>query len=90
MHPAIQHGDILFSARIFSYEKHKCKPGHIYVYRRPDDRKFVISRLKGISEGEYYFEGDNKDESYDSRYYGLVDPKNVIAEVNGILYRKKS
>ena len=90
MYPAIQHGDILFSARVFNYEKHKCKPGRIYVYRSPDERKRVISRLIGIAEGEYFFEGDNKDDSYDSRHYGLVDPKSVIAEVVGILYRKKS
>ena len=83
MYPTIQHGDVLFSARIFNRDK--CKPGHIYVYRLPDERKTVIKRLIGIAEGKYFFESDNG-----GRYYSLVDPESVIAEIIGILYRKKS
>ena len=86
MYPTIQSGDILFSARVFRHKN--CKPGHIYVYRLPNERKVVIKRLICIAEEKYFFEGDNKEASHDSRYYGLIDPKHVIAEAKGILYRK--
>ena len=87
MYPAIQHGDILFSARVFSFAK--CKPGRIFVYRVPE-KKFVIKRLIGIADGEYYFDFDNKDDSPDNHDYDIVDPKNVKAEIIGVLYRIES
>ena len=82
MFPTLIDKEFYFGRRIF--RKDKCKVGKIYVYRPPydsDEEKFVIKRLAEVKNGKYYFLGDNPDDSYDSRYYGYVDSKNVVAQL---------
>lgn len=82
MFPTLTDGEMYLSRRIF--RKDKCQVGKIYVYRPPydsDEERFVIKRLDHIKFGKYYFLGDNQDDSYDSRYYGYVDSKNVVAQL---------
>lgn len=82
MFPTLTDRETYFGRRIF--RKDKCEVGNIYVYRPPydsDEEKFVIKRLADIKDGKYYFLGDNPDDSYDSRYYGYVDSKNVVAQL---------
>ena len=89
MLPAYQHGDILFSRRMFG--KKECEVGKVYVFRPPYDKpKFVVKRLIGIVDGKYFFEGDNKEFSKDSSEYGLIEPERVFAEIKGFLYRRKN
>ena len=89
MLPAYRHGDILFSRRVFG--KNKCEVGKVYVFRPPYDKsKKVIKRLVGIIDGKYFFEGDNKDLSRDSREYGLIEPECVVAEIKVFLYRRRN
>ena len=86
MLPAYHNGDILFSRRIFG--KKKCEVGKVYVFHPPyDKRKMVVKRLIGVVDGKYFFEGDNKEFSRDSRDYGLVESECVVAEVKGFLKR---
>ena len=88
MLPALRHGDIIFSRRIF--RKKKCKVGKVYTFRPPYDKtRRVTKRLTGVVDGKYFFEGDNKEISRDSREYGLVEPEYVISEAKVILYRRK-
>ena len=82
MFPTLTDGEFYIGKRVF--RKSKCKVGKIYVYRPPyasDGEKFVIKRLADIKDGKYFFLGDNADDSYDSRYYGYVDSKNVVAKL---------
>ena len=83
MFPTYIDGQFLFIKRVL--HKSKCKVGEVYVYVPPyvsEDEKFVIKRLDHISkDGKYYFLGDNSNDSYDSRYYGYVDSKNVVAHI---------
>lgn len=82
MFPTLSDGEFYMSRRVF--RKSKCKVGKIYVYRPPyesEEEKFVIKRLAYIKDGKYYFLGDNADDSYDSRYYGYVSSKNVVAQL---------
>ena len=82
MFPTLNDGEFYIGKRVF--RKSKCKVGKIYVYRPPyesEQEKFVIKRLADIKDGKYFFLGDNADDSYDSRYYGYVDSKNVVAEL---------
>lgn len=87
MFPTLMDGEFHLGRRVF--RKSKCKFGEIYVYKPPYDgreEKYVIKRLAGIQcdrngQVKYYFLGDNADDSYDSRYYGYVDSKNVVAHI---------
>ena len=82
MFPTLLDGEFYLGRRIF--RKSKCKVGKIYVYRPPyesEEEKFVIKRLAHIEGRKYFFLGDNADDSYDSRYYGYVDSKNVVAQL---------
>lgn len=87
MFPTMMDGEYHLGRRVF--RKKKCKFGEIYVYKPPyEDREehYVIKRLAGIQyerngEVKYYFLGDNSNDSYDSRYYGYVDSKNVVAHI---------
>lgn len=82
MFPTLTDGEFYISRRVF--RKSKCKVGNIYVYRPPyesEEEKFVIKRLADIKDGKYFFLGDNADDSYDSRYYGYVNNKNVVAQL---------
>lgn len=82
MFPTLSDGEFYLSKRVF--RKHKCKIGKIYVYRPPyedDTQKFVIKRLADIKDGKYFFLGDNAMDSYDSRYYGYVNPDHVVAQL---------
>ena len=82
MFPTLNDQEIYLGRRIFN--KSKCKVGNIYVYRPPyesEEEKFVIKRLADIKDGKYFFLGDNPNDSYDSRYYGYVDSKNVVAQL---------
>ena len=38
-----------------------------------------------LKEGEYWLEGDNKDESYDGRYFGPVPESKIIKKVIGVV-----
>ena len=87
MFPTMMDGEFHFGRRVF--RKNKCRVGQIYVYKPPyEDReeRFVIKRLAEVNTDrngkvQYYFLGDNSNDSYDSRYYGYVDCRNVVAHI---------
>lgn len=86
MLPTYKSGAYLLGMRLFKYKR--LQLGKCYVYTRYDEEgeaHVVIKRLKQythINNITYcYFEGDNKDESYDSRHYGYINAENIIAKV---------
>ena len=89
MYPTLNDGDIILGCRLCKSFKKK----RVYVYRPPEQGKryFVIKRLTHISRdtGKLFFEGDNSDYSYDSRMYGYISPKKVIARYVFTIYKKK-
>ena len=87
MYPTYQDDTILLTTRCFL----KYVPGEVYSYNRHEDgdNRTVIKRLKDVvtQEGQtyLYFEGDNPEESYDSRYYGYVHHSYVELKVVKVL-----
>lgn len=91
MLPTLEEGDIV----IVDKKDKKLCIGSIYVYTPPDkSREFVIKRLVGIKyfpEFDSYglwFEGDNKENSIDSRKYGYVNIENVKGKVIKIIKKR--
>lgn len=86
MYPTYIDGQKLRAKRITRFEK--LQIGAVYVFYAPDDEdKALIKRLVYIHKSNYshieycYFLGDNAIESRDSRKFGYVSRKNIIAKV---------
>ena len=79
MFPTLTEGEKLTSVRSYLC---KLNVGDIVVAKPYEcDNRLVIKRVANI-EGDYYFLlGDNPDESYDSRNYGWVSKKEIVAKV---------
>ena len=41
--------------------------------------------LTSIPAGKYFMMGDSRDNSFDSRYYGLVDQKQIVGNVKRVI-----
>lgn len=87
MSPTYRDSERLIGRRVFF--KKKCKIDDIYVIHLKDTETespyFVIKRLKGIrtinDKTDYWFLGDNSEVSYDSRHYGYINSRRVVAKV---------
>ena len=89
MLPTFKDGSLLLTTRLFNRDK--LKIGDIYVYKRinEDGQEIaVVKRLTNITSLPYedydnllFFEGDNPEESYDSRHYGFINAEDIIAKV---------
>ena len=87
MYPTFKNGDILLCRRVFMSKRRHYSPGEILVFEAPyeDEKYLVIKRVSFFVEQKgtkyLYFLGDNPNKSYDSRMYGLLDSKVVVATV---------
>ena len=80
MHPTLKEGDKIVTIRCFN--KRNLILRNIYAFKAPNDKegRIVVKRLIGRNKsGQCYFTGDNREKSYDSRYYGYVNSKQVIS-----------
>jgi signal peptidase I len=92
MLPTYKRGDILLATRVFS-RKHLeidsvyiIKTSKFYnsiIFKKMFPHKFIIKRLKVWDAKHHlvWIEGDNKAESYDSRYFGFITEKSIVAKV---------
>ncbi|XP_066586217.1 mitochondrial inner membrane protease subunit 1 isoform X2 [Prorops nasuta] len=92
MEPVLNHNDIIFAERL-SVKTHNYEKGDIVILKCPDDPKQLICKrilaLPGdkiwhdfvdyiiVPKGHVWLEGDNKDNSTDSRNFGPV-PQGLI------------
>ena len=87
MYPTLQDGEQLFSVRTYL-----CRPVEVgdIVVARPKacgGDKLVIKRVHSktfspyLQTNTYYILGDNADESHDSRDYGWITEKEIVAKV---------
>lgn len=91
MYPTYKDGEILIGTMIFN--RNKLKIGDVVVYRSPSDDRLVIKRITDIlldyRHTYFFFEGDNKEDSYDSRNYGYVHIDNLVCKVINQRKQKK-
>lgn len=83
MYPTYKDGEVIFGTRL--YRKSKLKKRDVIIYTSPKEGKIVIKRIDDIREKDnrlyFYCLGDNKDHSYDSRYYGFISSKRLKCKV---------
>ena len=80
MLPTYKNGDELLALSWFL----KLKEGDIVVVREPYHQYtsiLVVKRITKIKRDKLYVLGDNKLESSDSRKYGWINRKQIIAKV---------
>ena len=87
MYPTFNDGEIVLGCRLIKH----FKIGDVFIYRPPVGQKYVIKRLYAVSAvtGNLFFEGDNSEYSYDSRAYGYVMRKDVVARYVLTIHKKK-
>ena len=78
MFPTYHDGQFLPSMRVTRFVP--LHDGRVYVFRSPYGET-VIKRLAYHDKRKCYFLGDNAIVSHDSRAYGYVDRKNIVAVV---------
>lgn len=94
MLPTLQDKQIIFVNKM-AYWKNAPQNGDIVIVREPIDNIQVVKRIVGtpgtaitiedktfiLKEDEYYIEGDNRDNSIDSRAYGPIRSERIIGKV---------
>lgn len=78
MYPTYKDSKYLVSIRVLF--KSQMRVNDVYAYKSPEGR-IVIKRLIKIKNGKYFFEGDNRKVSHDSRAYGYIPFKNIKAHI---------
>lgn len=75
MNPTLVEGQDILSFNLF----YKPKVGDIVVIKY--DGKEMVKRVEKIENGQIFVEGDNKQESTDSRDFGSVSKDKIIGKV---------
>ncbi|MBN2328145.1 MAG: signal peptidase I [Candidatus Omnitrophica bacterium] len=57
---------------------------HLVMTHSQSSRGLDFSPVE-LNSNEYFMMGDNRDESFDSRYFGVVLRKDILGKVNGVV-----
>jgi nickel-type superoxide dismutase maturation protease len=79
MAPTLRHGDGLLARRV---RRHSVlRPGDVVVARDPRSGRLVVKRAVRRDGAGWWLLGDNPDGSTDSRVYGAVPEREILARV---------
>ncbi len=77
MEPTFYEGDTVLVSRL-SYLFKKPKIGDTVLLKR---ERYIIKRITQVNCDQFFVEGDNKEESKDSRNFGWVLRKEIVGKV---------
>lgn len=80
MLPTLKPGDHVLVNRM-SYIFKLPRKDDIVAVKDPRDGKILIKRITKIKGSKYFVTGDNKEESTDSRKFGMLDMSDIIGKV---------
>ncbi len=87
MEPFGKEGDFVLINKL-SYLLSYPKIGDVIVARHPEEKKKIIKRITGLrkdgKEVSFWVEGDNKEESGDSRFFGWIPQKFILGRAKVI------
>jgi len=75
MMPKLKPGQLIIATGLF----HKLEPGEVVIVEHQGKQK--IKRIERISDEKVFVIGDNLQTSNDSRHFGWVEQKEIIARV---------
>lgn len=78
MEPAIKNGSVVVASSI-PFMFRSPKKNDIVAFKFGN--KIFIKRISSVSKDMYYLEGDNKEDSLDSRRMGWINRKSITGEV---------
>ena len=76
MIPAYRPHTIIFALRFIPLTI-----GDVVLARDPRDSRVIIKRISQIEHDAFFLVGDNEQESTDSRVFGFVSKKHILAKV---------
>lgn len=81
MSPTIENHQLLICNTLYNINKIEC--GDIVVIKPLIcfNGEYVIKRVTQVTEDKVWLEGDNKEDSYDSRYVGWIDKANIFGKI---------
>ncbi len=80
MEPTFQEGSMLLACRI-AYHLSDPKPGHAVAMRDPRTKQVLLKRINRKENGKFFVTGDNQTESTDSRQFGWIKRRDILAKV---------
>ena len=78
MTPRIKNGETVLVSSIFYWFKNPQIDDIVAVV---NEGKVFIKRITMTSDGKYFLEGDNKEDSLDSRKFGFITKEKIIGKV---------
>lgn len=74
-----EHSKVL--ARKLWFPRDNVYVGDVVVAKGPISKRLILKRIKEIKNNTYFLIGDNPQESTDSRSFGYISPKDIVARV---------
>lgn len=72
------------SVVVYNRRDKECREGDIVIAEH--EGELIIKRVAGVKTGGYFLMGDNREESVDSRSFGLVKKEQIEGQVIIVLY----
>ncbi|MFI5412762.1 MAG: nickel-type superoxide dismutase maturation protease [Candidatus Micrarchaeales archaeon] len=76
MEPTLHEGDY-----VIVNKRATARKGDIVVSKHPMKNIFIIKRVKKVGEDSVFLNGDNVEESIDSRHFGAVDKNSIFGKM---------
>jgi len=80
MSPALVDGQHVIGESL-TYRFRDPEIGEMIILKCPDNEMNLIKRITKSDGGNYFVEGDNKNQSRDSRNFGLIQKNKILAKI---------